>query len=378
MLNNPFLITSDYISDAYFCDREYETKIMVDNIRNNRNTALISPRRMGKSGLIGHVFAQQNIQSQYKTFSVDLYATSSLAEMIMLLSKEIVNEFQSRGERIRDAFISIVKSLRPGLKMDAVSGEIKFDLSLGEIMQPIDSLKEIINYLESSPIPCIVAIDEFQQVTEYPEQNVVALIRTYVQKCKQTSFIFAGSKRRMMEQLFTSPSEPFFQSCVTLYLDVIQRDKYFEFASGHFSAASKIITKPCFDTLYDKVEGHTWYVQRIMNQLFSYISPGEVAEDYMVQDVVNYIVKLESRSYEEHFNRISSSQKQLLLALAKEGKAEEITSVAFVHKHALKSPSTVQSASRNLINNETITKNGSTYSITNRFFSLWIKEHYGL
>ena len=94
--NNPFIITSEYLGSAYFCDREFETKVLTDNILNGRNTVLVSDRRMGKSGLIAHAFDQAAVRESFRTFSVDLYATTSLSEMVFLLAKEIIGPLKSQ------------------------------------------------------------------------------------------------------------------------------------------------------------------------------------------------------------------------------------------------------------------------------------------
>ena len=375
-VNNPFIITSEYISPAYFCDREEETEILVSNILNGRNTVLISPRRMGKSGLIQHVFSQDPIKRAYRTFGVDLYAASTLSELVFFLGKTITDNLKSAGRKRMEEFFSLVKSLRPGFKIDQISGEIRFDLSLGEITRPKDSLEEIFFYLEQSKKPCVVAIDEFQQIAEFPEKNILELLRTHIQKCKKTYFIFAGSKRRMMDKIFHNPSEPFYMSSAPLFLDSIGKDPYRRFAERHFSNAGKEIEADCFDYAYDLFEGHTWYVQRILNELFAWTDKGGKATEKMATEVVDYIIKLSARGFEEQFSGISSSQKHLLIAVAKEGKARAVTSMGFVKKHALKSPSTVQSATRALYENETLSKEKNAYSITNRFFSLWINKQY--
>ena len=376
VINNPFLITSDYVSAAYFCDREAETKMMIENILNGRNTVLISPRRMGKSGLIGHVFNTRAIKAAYRTFSIDLYAASSLSEMVLFLGKAITDSLKTGGKKRMDTFISLAKSLRPGMKLDTLSGQMKFDLSLGEIERPKDSLEEIFAYLDQSDKPCLVAIDEFQQIAEFPEENVLELLRTRVQKCKNALFIFSGSKRRMMERLFNDPSNPFYMSCEPLYLDPIDRDKYRQFACNHFLKESKTLDDACFNWTYDLLEGHTWYVQRMLNELFARTAAGKAATCETAAGALDHIIKAGSRAYEEQFSAIPSAQKQLLIAIAREGKAEHVTSMAFVKKHALKSPSTVQSALRILYDKEIVTKEHDSYFITNRFFAFWIRSRY--
>lgn len=373
---NPFIITADYYGARYFCDRQAETVTLEGNIANGRNTVLISSRRMGKSGLIAHVFNRDFVQSNFKTFSIDLYPTSSLSEMILLLAKEITGQLKSREERIWESFLGIVKSLRPGFKVDSVTGQFVFDLSLGEIVRPADSLREIFQYLESSDIPCVVAMDEFQQIAEYPDNNVLELLRSHVQKCKHTWFIFAGSDRRMMEKLFNNPSEPFYMSCSPLYLDAIDYDKYLAFSKKHFEEAGKRLTDECFKGIYDLFEGHTWYVQRLMNELYAWTKPGEVANLPMMENALTFVIKTYARTFQEQMSTYPEAQKQLLIAIAKEGNAEQVTSVAFCKKHSMKSPSTVQSALRVLHDKGIIRKEGNSYSITNRLLGMWLTTEY--
>lgn len=373
---NPFIITADYYGARYFCDRQAETETLEGNIANGRNTVLISSRRMGKSGLIAHVFNRDFVQSNFKTFSIDLYPTSSLSEMILLLAKEITGQLKSREERIWESFLGIVKSLRPGFKVDSVTGQFVFDLSLGEIVHPADSLREIFQYLESSDIPCVVAMDEFQQIAEYPDNNVLELLRSHVQKCKHTWFIFAGSDRRMMEKLFNNPSEPFYMSCSPLYLDAIDYDKYLAFSKKHFEEAGKRLTDECFKGIYDLFEGHTWYVQRLMNELYAWTKPGEVANLPMMENALTFVIKTYARTFQEQMSTYPEAQKQLLIAIAKEGNAEQVTSVAFCKKHSMKSPSTVQSALRVLHDKGIIRKEGNSYSITNRLLGMWLTTEY--
>ena len=57
--------------------------------------------------------------------------------------------------------------------------------------------------------PVVIAIDEFQQILEYPEQNVEALLRTAIAPLKQTSFIFCGSNQAMMQTILLPRARPF-------------------------------------------------------------------------------------------------------------------------------------------------------------------------
>lgn len=64
---NPFVV-GRYVSDHYFCDRHSETEFLIKQVINGRNVALISPRRMGKTGLIRHCFNQESLKKSHYTF----------------------------------------------------------------------------------------------------------------------------------------------------------------------------------------------------------------------------------------------------------------------------------------------------------------------
>jgi len=87
-VKNPFVI-SGYVSPYYFCDREEEAKTLVRYLINNRNTAIISTRRMGKTGLIQHCFQMPEIHDSFHCFFIDIYASSNLRDLAFVLGKVV-------------------------------------------------------------------------------------------------------------------------------------------------------------------------------------------------------------------------------------------------------------------------------------------------
>ena len=139
---NPFVI-GKYVSDEYFCDREKDTELVKKQITNGRNMTLIADRRIGKSGLISHVFAQPDIQKDYYTIIVDLFATNSLSEMVSVWGKELYRQVQIQSKSWRDKFFDVLTSLRVGLKYDPISGVPTFDLGMSDITIPKLTLDQI-------------------------------------------------------------------------------------------------------------------------------------------------------------------------------------------------------------------------------------------
>ena len=117
MIENPF-ITYGYESADYFCDRKAEPQEFTTLLTNGNHTVLISPRRMGKTGLIHHCFAQKEIQDRYYTFLIDIYATKNLQDMVYRMGQSIVNRLKSRGQSAIDGFLRFVTSLRTGISFD--------------------------------------------------------------------------------------------------------------------------------------------------------------------------------------------------------------------------------------------------------------------
>lgn len=374
-LKNPFVV-GRYVSDKYFCDREEETIFLKKQIENGRNVALISPRRLGKTGLIHHFFTQHSITNDYYTFFVDIYATSSLAEFVYLLGKAIYEELKPKKTQWTERFFNIISSLRIGFKLDTITGEPTFDIGLGDIQSPQTTLDEIFQYLECADKPCIVAIDEFQQIGNYAEKNVEALLRTKIQQSTNTSFIFSGSKRHTMSNMFNSASKPFYQSAITMPLAPIPIDVYADFASQMFEMYDKNVNQQLIETVYKQFEGYTWFVQMIMNELFALTSTHELCDIDKLEIARKNIIQSQENAYKEMLSNLSHKQKILLQAIAKEGIAEGITSAKFIKKYNLSSASSIQAALKPLLENDLLTQNENRYRVYDYFFADWLKNEF--
>lgn len=374
MLRNPFVV-GRYVSDEYFCDREKETEFLLKQVDNGRNVAIISPRRMGKTGLIQHFFHREELNERFFLFFVDIYATSSLAEFVYLLSKAIYDELRPRKRAWVERFFSIVTSMRVGFKLDALTGEPGLDISLGEIRTPMRTLEEIFQYLESANKPCLVAIDEFQQIGTYGESGVEALLRTRIQQCRQTQFIFSGSKRHMMAAMFNSPAKPFYQSAVSMGLEAIPGNVYLSFVTGMFKKYGKCIEPAAVKAVYQNYEGCTWFVQMMMNELFALTAQGECCNVDKVMVAKENVIHSQEGAYKELLAQLAPRQKAVLQAIAKDGRVSGITSASFISRYGLSSASSVQSAVKSLLKNDIITQENGEYRVYDYFFGEWLREY---
>ena len=378
-MENPFYITG-IIPEPYFCDRGKETTWMVRTLENKAHILLTSPRRMGKTQLIRHVFEQPSIKDNYYTFYTDIFPTTSLHEFVLFLGKEVYSVLVPKGKTMLNKFLSGLHSLAGSFGYDPVAGTPTFDVKLGDIHSPELTLEEIFRYLEQADKPCIFAIDEFQQIANYPEKNVEATLRTHIQKMNNCLFIYAGSNRHIVENMFHSPARPFYNSAEEIYLDRIDKAIYTEFAEEQFAKDGRKITPEAAAHAYDLFEGHTYYVHNVLHNAFAYIDSDKVVEVNNINKTFDDILEEKGRTFASVMNQLNYQQKETLIAIAKEGKASGVTSVAFVKKHTLKSPSSVQYAINTLLEKQLLTYQNKgrakIYSVSDRFLEMWICRTY--
>lgn len=373
IVNNPFVV-GNYLSEKYFCDRLEETEFLRKQIQNERNVALISPRRIGKSGLIQHFFNQPDIKERYHVFFVDIYATTSLSEFVYTLGKEIYEQLKPQTTVWKEKFFQIITSFRIGFKLDSLSGSPTFDLGLGDIQAPQTTLDEIFAYINEADKPCIIAIDEFQQIGEYREKNVEALLRTKIQRCNRAHFIFSGSKRHMMSNMFNSPSKPFYQSAISMGLDPIPVDVYTDFAIRMFLHYDKEIDKDVIETVWKQYDGYTWFVQMMMNELFALTPTGGTCKLEIIPVASRNVIMSQENAYKDLLSNLPPKQKIVLQAIAKDGIAQNITSSSFIKKYSLNSASSVQAAVKLLLKNDLITHTDKGYRVYDFFLSEWLAK----
>lgn len=371
-MENPFVVVGK-IPDKYFCDRELETKKLVHSITNGNNLVLISLRRMGKTGLIQHCYAQKELDEKYYTFFVDILHTASLQEFTFALGKEIYRQIVPKGKKLSLTFLQTIKSIAGKFGVDPITGLPSFNIDLGDIEKPELTLEEIFTYLEHADKPCIVAIDEFQQIHKYPEKNIEALLRGHIQKMQNCRFIFAGSERSIMQNMFLNSTRPFYQSADIMELNEIPFDVYCEFITKQFNDNNIAIATDIVKYIYDTFDGHTFYIQKTCNEAFSLVEGNECTLDIVKQAITNIIIDKEP-IYKEILSNISDKQKMILYAIAKEGVATRVTSASFIKKHNLPSASSVQSAMQKLIEKGIVTERNNEFIVVDRFLGLWIKN----
>ena len=370
-ISNPF-ITHGYHSPHYFCDREKETEELIRLVTNGNHVSLISPRRLGKTGLIHHCYEQKPLKDDYYSFIVDIYATKNLQEFVFELGKCVLGTLKSRSRKVWEGFLNKLNSLRSTITFD-INGIPEWGLGISDIKAPTATLDEIFDYLEQADKPCIVTIDEFQVIADYPDANMEAILRTRTQKCRNTIFIFSGSQRHLMAEIFVTPSRPFYQSTMMMTLEPINIDRYVDFAQQLFKEYDKQITAETVMAVYHRYEGVTWYIQSVLNALFSLTATGAICKEDMMEQAVQNVIRQQSFAYSSLLYQLPAKQKEVLIAICKEGKARNITSKPFLQRYRL-TASTVQGAVKGLLEKDFITHELGIFTVYDQFFAQWLLQ----
>ena len=379
-INNPFIIKGA-IPAEYFCDRVKETEILTNHIHNGRNVVLTAPRRIGKTGLIAHCFQTPKWEEEYYVFFIDILETSSLRDLTFSLGRQIFETLKPKSKQMVDLFVQTVRSISGEFGYDILTGMPKFTLSLGAIRNPEYTLAEIFEYINQADKRCLIAIDEFQQIVHYPEKNIEAILRTHIQHCTNADFIFAGSERHILEEMFNLPSRPFYASTANMNLEAISQDIYTEFVLARFQEFNKHIEATSVEYVYRMFDGNTYCMQKVMNVAFAMTEENELCTQAIVEQAINDILSENERNYKNRLSLLTPKPKELLIAIAKEGKASRVTSGDFVRRYHLTSSSSVQSALKQLLADDWITYTANEqgqkqYLLSDPFLSRWVQQNF--
>lgn len=369
---NPFLI-SGYHSPDYFCDRKNETSRLLSHIQNGQNVTLTSVRRIGKTGLIKHLF--YNLPAGWRGIYADILATENLQGFLSVLTTAILNavtEKESLGKKIW----TFVKSMRPVISFDPLTNlpQASFELRQADTEMHISS---IMQFLEKQDFNIIIAIDEFQQITRYPEKNTDAWLRSVIQHMTNVRFVFAGSQQHIINDMFSLPSGPFFSSTAVLAIDKIDQHEYRDFIADWFRRKNRSVSNEIIDDMLLWSCLHTYYVQLICNRVFA--TGQKKITDATWREEAYKLLKEQENIFFNYRSMLTNPQWQLMKAVAREGVVTTPTSKDFISRYQLGSPSTVLRSLNSLIKDELLysayTPEGMVYySIYDILFRRWTES----
>lgn len=367
-MKNPFVF-SHIVTDDYFCERD-ELEILKKYMLSSTNVVLFSKRRYGKSSLIKEIFKNHIDQNEYLTVYFDVFDMSSSNDFAYsfykAVAKSLKNDMQSILQTLKTLFSRVTFSATV-----TSSGEIEFKPSLAhqsfaDMME--DIFVNLSSYLKKHNKKAIIAIDEFQQIATIKEKNIEATLRTYVQNLDNIGFVFSGSKKHLLTQMFTDYAKPFYAQATPLELSFIPKEKFYLFVKEKFESSNKTITKEAFDTLYELVEGEPWLVQNGCYHLWQNVEHVEMEH---IAPTIKEIAAMSDAIYKMLFDTFSKMQKSALKIIVN-NKGKNLLSKNILSLNDI-SKSSLVSALNVLLEKEIIDKSDNTYYINDKLFEVWLE-----
>ena len=349
---------------------------MLRNCINQSDMTLISQRRMGKTGLILRLFDElKTTKPDIHTIYLDIFASRSIDDFIKLLAEATMKSFPvktSIGERL----MTFIKSLRPQLSFDNITGEPQLQIAYQTAHEKEYTLRGLFDFLDSQEAPIVIAIDEFQQIRDYPEKNMEALLRTYIQQVHNLTFIFCGSKKHLMADIFTNEKKPFYASTSFVSLSKIDEAPYTAFIRRLFEERQRSITSEAIQFILEWTRRHTYYTQQLCHTI--YANGKQTIDLEEVKLACNQLMKQSEGVYLQYRQMLTDKQWDYLIAIAKEQSVQQITASAFLKRHKIGTPSVSRRLAdalceKGLINDES-TLDGTVYSISDVFMSHWMER----
>ena len=369
-LRNPF-VYEGYVSPEYFCDRTEETEKVISNLQNGRNITLVSPRKIGKTGLIKHAFHKiKETDKDAICIYTDIFHTQNQYDLAQTLGRAVVQERLTNTPNAINKVLAFFGSWRPAITFDPLTGAptvtVNIDRNHAE-----HTIESVFQYLKNCGKEVYFAIDEFQTITDYPEKGVEAQLRSQIQFIHNVHFIFSGSRQHLMYEMFGSPKRPFYQSTTTMSLAPLHEEIYFDFASRFFHNKGGDLSAEVFNQLYQRFDGYTWYIQSVLNRLYE--QEKRVTDNSQVVEAIRTILADKNDQYETLMTFLSDNQRRLLRGIAVEDIVSQPQSNKFTSCYELAAGS-VGKALAALIDKDLIYRTTAGYIVYDRFLDLWLKR----
>lgn len=370
---NPFPIL-DYISPEYFCNRNKELILLLSAFKNSRNLTLTSIRRLGKTGLIKHLFhhIEKDQTEPIKLVYLDILKTQNLSDFVSEFSNKLL-EIEAKNSNWLKKLSKLISGIKANISIDDKDGTPSIQIGYATPQENESSIGKIFNYLSEQKEEYLIAIDEFQQITSYPEKNIEAILRTHIQHQHKDKFIFSGSGKHILISMFNDYGRPFYQSSEMLNLERLEIIEYSEFIKERFDKNNKIISLDLIQEIVQYLDVHTFYVQYFFNKLFD--SRLENINKETTDKLIETILKEKEYVYLNYRNILTPLQFNLLKAIAKEKHLTKPNASEFIKKYAFAQASSVNKTLKSLLGKEMIYYENNEYKVYDVFLSKWLEQN---
>ncbi len=348
-----------------FCGRTKEISQLSSYIKSKNRCYLYGERRVGKTSLVFETARQLGTDC----IPVDLLGVKTEDDLCRRLIKSILSFHESKPPQLM-TLLKQFSGLRPQLGIDPLTHlpTIGLSSSISLTIQDLESAFDVLKKHEE----VVVFFDEFQDVLQLTNsESVLAIMRSKIQMLTQVAFVYAGSLRNSMLDIFTLDSSPFFKSAFPLNVSAIEENEFLKFISSKFARSHRRLDPDILHKIYTVCNGVSGDIQRLCASLWEISNDHDEISEAQLPAALKYIFSLEIPAYERILHSVSPQQMKCLLALAEMGGELQI-SPAFIQCTGISLSGSVHKAMKGLVEKRVLCKLSSTYKFSNPFFKCWL------
>ena len=364
---NPFKY-GQVVFDEDFCPRPKLEKFLKNYISSAQNVLLEGERRTGKTSLI-----YQTIRSldKLRLLYIDILEIKTVYDFCRRVVNAIVSMEQKSG--LTERVFKTLAQLRPSMTVDPLTGAPSFSLDASVKLKP-DYLEGLMDLIEdeNKRKKLVVVFDEFQDILNLEEaSSALAVLRSKVQFHTKIPYIFAGSVRNKMDEIFNNPDSAFFKSAVTLNVGELERDIFGKFLRKKFSKGKRTVSQTLLDRIFEIAQDIPGDVQQFCGAVWELTSHGGNIGNDLVPAALELIYSRELKGYEASLSQITGQQFRCLMGLASVGGKSPLSS-EFIKVTGISQPASVKKALNRLIKLKIIYRYKKEYKFVNPFFKSWL------
>ena len=372
-MKNPFVYGKE-VSGEHFCNRSNEIAELLTDIKNSQNIIIFSPRRYGKTSLIRQVLDLAKSEGLL-TFYVDLYPAINKQSFIEIYAKALSEGLPGKASRIAKKLREYLPRIIPKIVVDDKSMQFEFEFDRSANISPhIDDLLEAVKKAaDQQKKDAVVVFDEFQEITNFEDDEIERRMRSAFQTHRNVSYIFMGSKTHLMNKMFNNPNRPFYKSGKIFPLQKIDPLQLSAFAEKKFQDSGISVAEKGIAEVIEVTECYPYYFQMLCHVLWDLCQEDQRLTHSLIEKAVDTLISRESSTYIAIWEGLTNKQRKLMVALAKE-QYPEVFSKNFLTKYSLGASSSIQKAIKKLLEKDLILQANGSYVIYDLFFARWIRR----
>jgi AAA+ ATPase superfamily predicted ATPase len=363
-VENPFKYGIEVTGDD-FVDREKELAELREELLSGKSVVLYSQRRLGKSSLLKELF--RRMRGDAILVYVKLYGTESREAFARKIAEGVITNAYRKVDRMREA-LGFLRELRPNLVLMS-DGEVRLELGRRVVARGLEEVLDFPEQIaEKRGMRLIVAFDEFQEIGLFDGSELEKLMKAKFEEHKHTAYVFAGSKRHLLHEIFTDESRPLFKFARPMELGNITKEEFSKFISIKFRSTNGSIAKEAIDRVLEFTDGHPYFTQQLCHELW-YLAK-KIDDTSVVDRAIIAVLTHFGAEYEHIWDGLrSGTQRRLLLGMAREHEPN-FFSTEFIVEYKLKTVAHVQKALK-LLENKGLVEKGKIADI---FFAEWLRR----